>query len=134
MVVVGGILGFSRETEPMLSVCIFILILFIYVKRLIILRWLILLRRLEKEMLTYFSILAWRIPQTEEPGWVQSTGSTLQRRTTLEIHRLSQQAGGPGKLMVWFECQQACDPGRADVSHLRLKAGICQDPSVKVVR
>ena len=23
---------------------------------------------LEKEMATYFSILAWRIPQTEEPG------------------------------------------------------------------
>ena len=26
-------------------------------------------------MATYFSILAWRIPWTEEPGWLQSIGS-----------------------------------------------------------
>ena len=32
---------------------------------------------LEKEMATYSSILAWRIPWTEEPGRLQSTG--LQR-------------------------------------------------------
>ena len=30
---------------------------------------------LEKEMATHFSILAWRIPWTEEPGWLQSMGS-----------------------------------------------------------
>ena len=30
---------------------------------------------LEKEMATHFSILAWRIPQTEEHGRLQSTGS-----------------------------------------------------------
>ena len=30
---------------------------------------------LEKEMATHSSILAWRIPQTEELGWLQSTGS-----------------------------------------------------------
>ena len=30
---------------------------------------------LEKEMATHFSILAWRIPWTEEPGGLQSTGS-----------------------------------------------------------
>ena len=29
---------------------------------------------LEKEMTTHFSILAWRIPWTEEPGGLQSTG------------------------------------------------------------
>ena len=29
---------------------------------------------LEKEMATYSSILAWRIPWTEEPGGLQSTG------------------------------------------------------------
>ena len=29
---------------------------------------------LEKEMATHFSILAWRIPWTEEPGRLQSTG------------------------------------------------------------
>ena len=30
---------------------------------------------LEKEMATHFSILAWRIPWTEEPGGLQSTES-----------------------------------------------------------
>ena len=30
---------------------------------------------LEKEMATCSSILAWRIPWTEEPGWLQSMGS-----------------------------------------------------------
>ena len=30
---------------------------------------------LEKEMVTHSSILAWRIPQTEEPGGLQTMGS-----------------------------------------------------------
>ena len=30
---------------------------------------------LEKQMATYFSILAWRIPWKEEPGGLQSMGS-----------------------------------------------------------
>ena len=30
---------------------------------------------LEKEMATYSSILAWKIPWTEEPGRLQSVGS-----------------------------------------------------------
>ena len=30
---------------------------------------------LEKEMATHSNILAWEIPQTEEPGRLQSTGS-----------------------------------------------------------
>ena len=30
---------------------------------------------LEKEMATYSSIFAWRIPRTEEPGGLQSMGS-----------------------------------------------------------
>ena len=33
------------------------------------------LRTLEKEMATHSSILAWRIPWTEEPGGLQSMGS-----------------------------------------------------------
>ena len=32
-------------------------------------------RSLEKKMATHFSILAWRIPWTEEPGGLQSMGS-----------------------------------------------------------
>ena len=31
---------------------------------------------LEEEMATHFSILAWEIPQTEEPGGLQSMGVT----------------------------------------------------------
>ena len=30
---------------------------------------------LEEHMATHSSILAWRISWTEEPGWLQSTGS-----------------------------------------------------------
>ena len=36
---------------------------------------------LEKEMATHSSILAWEIPQREEPGGLQSMGS--QKRRTL---------------------------------------------------
>jgi len=32
-------------------------------------------RSLDQEMATHSSILAWRIPWTEEPGRLQSTGS-----------------------------------------------------------
>ena len=34
---------------------------------------------LEKQMATCSSILAWRIPRTEEPGGLQSTGSQIVR-------------------------------------------------------
>ena len=35
---------------------------------------------LEKEMATHFSILAWKIPWTEEPGGLQSLGLQSQAR------------------------------------------------------
>ena len=35
---------------------------------------------LEKEMATHSSILAWRIPWTEEPGGLQSTESDMTER------------------------------------------------------
>ena len=35
---------------------------------------------LEKEMATHFSILAWKIPWTEEPGRLQSKGFQSQAR------------------------------------------------------
>ena len=37
---------------------------------------------LQKEMATHSSILAWRIPWTEEPGGLQSTGRTRLRDFT----------------------------------------------------
>ena len=47
---------------------------------------------LEMEMATYSSILAWRIPWTEEPGGLQSTGlqeSDTTDRLTLSVFSLS---------------------------------------------
>ena len=32
---------------------------------------------LEEEMATHTSILAWKIPETEQPGWLQSMGSQI---------------------------------------------------------
>ena len=39
---------------------------------------------LEKEMATHSSVLAWRIPGTEEPGGLQSTGSQRVRHNPLQ--------------------------------------------------
>ena len=55
---------------------------------------------LEKEMATHSSILAWRIPWTEEPGGLQSTGS--QSQTQLSTHP----RGGHHK--VWCEKSTVC--------------------------
>ena len=41
---------------------------------------------LEKEMATHSSILAWRIPWTEEPGKLQSIGSQIQTRLSDLAH------------------------------------------------
>ena len=37
---------------------------------------------LEEEMATHSNILAWKIPWTEEPGWLQPTGSQRGRART----------------------------------------------------
>ena len=42
---------------------------------------------LEKKMATHSSILAWRIPWTEEPGGLQSMGSQESDMTYLLNHR-----------------------------------------------
>ena len=44
---------------------------------------------LEKEMATHSSILAWKIPWTEEPGGLQSMGSKRVSDTTEQLHFLS---------------------------------------------
>ena len=48
---------------------------------------------LEKEMATHFSILAWKLPWTGEPGRLQTTGMQSwtrlgQRRSTAQQHQL----------------------------------------------
>ena len=47
---------------------------------------------LEKCMATYSSILAWRIPWTEEPGGLQSMGSQ-KSQTRLSSHACTQASG-----------------------------------------
>ena len=41
---------------------------------------------LEEEMATHSSILAWRIPWTEEPDGLQSVGSQAVRHDRLHMH------------------------------------------------
>ena len=52
---------------------------------------------LEKEMATYSSLLAWRIPWTEEPGGLQSTGSQRVRHdwvTSLSLSFIPEWSNG----------------------------------------
>ena len=45
---------------------------------------------LEKEMATHYSIFAWRIPWTEEPGQLQSMGSQkVTEQLALELYSLT---------------------------------------------
>ena len=57
---------------------------------------------LEKEVATHFSILAWRIPWTEEPGGLQSTVS--QSRTQLSNFTFLSQIKYfyTGRILIWF--------------------------------
>ena len=41
---------------------------------------------LEKEMATHFTILAWRIPWTEEPGGLHSPWGCIELDTTERVH------------------------------------------------
>ena len=43
-------------------------------------------RSSEKEMVTHLSITAWKIPWTEEPGGLQSTGSQRVRHNRVTEH------------------------------------------------
>ena len=45
--------------------------------------WVLLI--LEKEMVTHSSILAWRVPWTEEPGRLQSMGSDMTEQLSLSL-------------------------------------------------
>ena len=58
---------------------------------------------LEKEMATHSSVLAWRIPWTEEPGGLQSTGS--QSRTGLsDFTFTSWYCGCSGEILILGRC------------------------------
>ena len=49
---------------------------------------------LEKEMASHSSILAWRIPWTEEPGGLQSVGSHERSDATEATEHARAQSGG----------------------------------------
>ena len=57
---------------------------------------------LEKGMAAHSSILAWRIPWTEEPGGLQSMGSQ-------ELHDLVTQPPPPVKVMVFPVVIYGCE-------------------------
>ena len=76
---------------------------------------------LEKEMATHSSILAWEIPQTEEPGGLQSMGSQRIRHdwaTKQQQH-----------LRTWLTIQKSISPKRCwmnpgNAHEIRMKAGV----------
>ena len=59
-------------------------------------------------MATHFSILAWRIPWTEEPGGLQSMGSKSQTRLSDFTLYIYAAAAAPAKSLQ--SCPTLCDP------------------------
>ena len=74
---------------------------------------------LKKEMTTHSSILAWRIPQTEEPGGLQSMGS--QRAGHDRVTKQSQYLRS--QMTLRTSCQRArhCSPGQTMTAARKLK-------------
>ena len=70
---------------------------------------------LEKEMITYSSILAWKIPWTEESGRLQSIGSQRVRRDWAYTHRVSQCVWGGIKRDVKIYTELGLEQGSMDV-------------------
>ena len=59
---------------------------------------------LEKEITTHSSIFPWRIPWTEEPGRLQSTGSQSQTRLsdfTFHFHELEKETATHSSVLAW---------------------------------
>ena len=60
---------------------------------------------LEEGMATYSNILAWRIPQTEEPGRLQSMGSQswtqLKQLSTVRVPKIKKDLSQ--NFQVWWE-------------------------------
>ena len=61
---------------------------------------------LEEEMATHSSVLAWRIPGTEEPGGLQSMGSLSQTRLsdftfTFHFHALEKEMATHSSVLAW---------------------------------
>ena len=76
---------------------------------------------LEKEMATHSSILAWKIPWMEEPGWLLSMGSQrvghdwLSNFTTYLLRFLRQELSGLPFLVQWTTFCQNSSPWPTDL-------------------
>ena len=73
---------------------------------------------LEEEMAAHSSVLAWRIPWTEEPGGLQSMGSQRGSAGPLNAHEFSLGWNGdssawPRSVVVRSRCANACEELRA---------------------
>ena len=55
----------------------------------------------EKEMATHSSILAWRIPWTEEPGGLPSIGSRRVRSDLACMHALEKKMAAHSSVLAW---------------------------------
>ena len=56
---------------------------------------------LEKEMATRSSILAWKIPWTEEAGRLQSMGSLSRKRLHFHFHALEKEMATHSSVLAW---------------------------------
>ena len=89
---------------------------------------------LEKEMATHSSVLAWRIPWTEEPGRLQSTGSdtteALSKHTCISRGRVALGPAGRARLVGEFlECSLCCKEGSSiSVCPSKMQAPLQQTP------
>ena len=79
---------------------------------------------LEKEVAAHSSILAWRIPRTEEPGGLQSPGSQRVGHGSAHTHTRTQARRG-----VFAAAEQGADsaPCLMDLSLCMLQAGVVRD-------
>ena len=81
---------------------------------------------LEKEMATHSSILAWRVPWTEEPGGLQSMGSQRIRHDwALSLFFLAKREGNKCHIKIFLK-SVAFNPGRKKGPIFRELEETCQ--------
>ena len=84
---------------------------------------------LEEGMATHSSILAWRIPWTEEPGRLQSMGSQRAGHNRATKHSTKSMTGkmftGISAEMAWKKIR-ACDVKSGNPESLHLEGSLCR--------
>ena len=66
----------------------------------------------EEGIVTHCGILTWRIPRTEEPGWLQSTGlvTSIQTRQTEVAKQQQQQCGISDHFVISYRVYSTAFP------------------------